>query len=240
MTEEEYIAELRKRWPRKADATLETVALADEATRAFPRSPKLWCMRGDLIQIGPQNCPHSLNEALVSYKKAIEINPSFAEAWEEAGYFYQEVLDDEPAAQPYFREAEKLKYPDMPGSSRDILRHEFNADERSFLIEARVRLEWDWDAFRRLTSAMYDVADEVKGQPSIETWIAEGFWYCDTWIRDWTSHPDFRRPPDDAYRDALELLNQLASFLFVGQSPYSDDALRKKAKGLEIPPIDSA
>jgi hypothetical protein len=62
----------------------------------------------------------------------------------------------------------------------------------------RVHLHWDWDAFRRLTSAMYDVAVEVKGQPSIETWIAEGFWYCDTFISAWTSHPNFPRPPEDA------------------------------------------
>ena len=106
------------------------------------------------------------------------------------------------------------------------------ADEGSFLIRVRCRLEWDWDAFRRLTSAMYDVADAAKGQPSIETWIAEGFWYCDTFIRDWTSHPNFPRPPEKAYQDALELLNHLASFLFTGLNPYKDDTtLRKKAKG---------
>jgi hypothetical protein len=120
----------------------------------------------------------------------------------------------------------------MRPGPRDILRREFYAEEGSFLIQARVRLEWDWDAFRRLTSAMYDVAEEVKGQPSIETWIAEGFWYCDTFIRDWTSHPNFPRPPEDAYQDALALLSHLASFLFTGQSPYkNDDTLRKKAKG---------
>ena len=116
-------------------------------------------------------------------------------------------------------------------SPREILRREFDAEEGSFLIQARVRLEWDWDAFHRLTSAMYDVADEVKGQPFIETWIAEGFWYCDTWIRDHTSHPSFPRPPEEAYQDALALLDDLASFLFTGLNPYKDDTLRKKAKG---------
>ena len=233
MTEEDYIEELKKHWPRlKSEATLETIAIADEATRAFPRSPKLWCMRGHLIQLGPENCPHSLNEALASYERAIEIDPSFVDAWEEAGHFYHNFLDDELTAQPYFREAEKLKHPDAPGSPRDILRREFNAEEGSFLIQVRCRLEWDWDAFRRLTSAMFDVAEEVKGQPpSIETWIAEGFWFCDTWIRDHTSHPNFSRPPEDAYHDALALLSDLASFLFTGRSPYKDDALRKKAKG---------
>jgi hypothetical protein len=116
-------------------------------------------------------------------------------------------------------------------SPREILKSEFDAEEGSFLIQARVRLKWDWDAFRRMTSAMYDVADEVKGQSSIETWIAEGFWYCDTFIRDWTSHPNFPRPPEEAYRNALELLSNLASLLFTGLNPYKDDTLRKKAKG---------
>jgi hypothetical protein len=116
-------------------------------------------------------------------------------------------------------------------TSRDILRSEFEAGEGSFLLQARSRYEWNWDAFRRLTSAMYDVADEIKGQPSIETWIAEGFWFCDTWIRDHTGHANFPRPPEEAYRNALTLLSDLASFLFVGRSPYKDDTLRKRAKG---------
>ena len=116
-------------------------------------------------------------------------------------------------------------------SSRDILKREFDGEEGSFLLQARCRLKGDWDAFRRLTSAMYDVADEAKGQPSIETWIAQGFWFCDTWIRDHTSHPNFPQPPEEAYRDALELLHNLAAFLFTGESPFKDDTLRKKAKG---------
>ena len=115
--------------------------------------------------------------------------------------------------------------------AREILRREFDAEKGSFLIQARCQLEWDWDAFRRLTSAMYDVADEVKGQPSIEAWITRGFWFCDTWIPGHTSHPNFPRPPQDAYRDALKLLDDLASFLFFGESPYKDDTLCKNAKG---------
>jgi tetratricopeptide (TPR) repeat protein len=109
MTEDNCIAELKKRWPREGEATLETIALADAATRAFPRSPQLWCMRGSLIQLGPENCPHSLDDALASYKRAVEIDPQFAEGWEEIGYFYDYVIDDEAAAQAYFREAKRLK-----------------------------------------------------------------------------------------------------------------------------------
>lgn len=114
---------------------------------------------------------------------------------------------------------------------REILRRELDAEEGSFLLQARSRYVWDWDAFRRLTSAMYDIADEVKGQPSIETWIAQGFWFCDTWIRDHTSHPDFPRPPEEAHQEALELLDALAYFLFMGESPYEADVLRTEAKG---------
>ena len=115
-------------------------------------------------------------------------------------------------------------------SPREILRREFDAGEGSFLQQARCHYVWDWDAFRRLTSAMYDVANEVRGKPEIETWIARGFWFCDTWIRDHTSHPNFPRPPENAYRDALALLDDLASFLFTGLNPYTDDTLRKNAK----------
>jgi tetratricopeptide (TPR) repeat protein len=109
VNEKDYITELKNRWPRKCDATLETIALADEAVRAFPRSPQLWCMRGNLIELGPESCPHALDDALASYKRAIEINPQFAEAWEEVGYFHDNVLDDETSAQPYFHEAKRLR-----------------------------------------------------------------------------------------------------------------------------------
>lgn len=116
-------------------------------------------------------------------------------------------------------------------SPREILKREFDAEKGSFLIQLRCKCEWDWDAFRRLTSAMYDVAEEVKGQPSIETWIAEGFWYCDSLINDIASHSNFSRFPEDGYRDGVELIHNLAYLLFSGRNPYEDDTLRKKAKG---------
>ena len=53
MTEDDYISELRSRWPRghTDDVSLETIALADEAVHAFPLSARLFIMRGDLIQL---------------------------------------------------------------------------------------------------------------------------------------------------------------------------------------------
>ena len=116
MTENEYILELQARWPRGSssresnfESTTETITLADQAVVAFPNSPKLWCMRGDLIQLGSEDCPHSLDDSRVCYKKATEIDPRFIEAWESLGHFHNAVLDDEITAQRFFSEAERLK-----------------------------------------------------------------------------------------------------------------------------------
>ncbi len=113
MTESDYIAELKSRWPSdqpgKCEATLETLAFADQAVRDFPRSATLWVIRGNLLEMGPKESPLPLEESLVCYKKAIEIDPQFAEAWGEAGFFYHNVLDDEAAAKTYFEEAARLR-----------------------------------------------------------------------------------------------------------------------------------
>jgi hypothetical protein len=78
---------------------------------------------------------------------------------------------------------------------------------------------------------MYDVAAEIRGSESIPTWIAHGFWFCDTWVRDWTAHPNFPKPQRDYYDASLMLLSDLAYFLFVGESPYGDDTIERNAKG---------
>jgi len=109
MSEEEYISELRERTTVGNGASLEVIALADKSVRDFPRSARLWCLRGDLIQLGPENTPHSLDDALACFRRAIEIDRGLVEAWEGIGHFYDAVLDDEAGAEPYFREAARLK-----------------------------------------------------------------------------------------------------------------------------------
>ena len=83
MSEAEYIAALKAQWPispEVVEADLETIALADEAVKAFSKSPKLWCMRGNLIELGPESCPHPLGEAFACYRQAMALDPGFAEA----------------------------------------------------------------------------------------------------------------------------------------------------------------
>src|ERR1044072_1102820 len=109
MTEDEYISQLRAGWPHDSDASLEVIALADDAVRAFPQSARLLVMRGNLIELGPKSCPHPLEEALRCYQRAVELDPQFVEAWEEIGHYYDAVLSDEAAAQRCFREADRLR-----------------------------------------------------------------------------------------------------------------------------------
>jgi hypothetical protein len=109
VTEEEYYQRIRSDWPKKKEASLALIALADEAVASFPRSPRLWCMRGNLITLGPEENPHSLADALASYQRATEVDPSFAEAWEEIGHHYDVILTDEEGARPFFERAASLK-----------------------------------------------------------------------------------------------------------------------------------
>lgn len=115
-----------------------------------------------------------------------------------------------------------------------ILKSEFDGERGSFLLTARCELSWDRDAFRRLTSAMYDVAERTHQEKAIPQWIAHGFWFCDTWIKQWTSPPDFPRPDEVYYQESCELIHDLSCFLFLGESPYEDDTLHELAKGLGI------
>jgi len=109
VTEEEYFQRIRSQWPRKEEASLRLIALADEAVAQHPRSARLWCMRGNLLTLGPKDNPHSLADALASYQRAVEVDPAFAEAWEEIGHHYDAILDDEDGSRPFFERAAALK-----------------------------------------------------------------------------------------------------------------------------------
>ena len=90
------------------DASLEALHLADEAVERFPRSAKLWCMRGDLIQLGSGESHHELEDALRSYQRAAEADPDYAAAWESLGYYYDVITNELEAAERMFRRAVHL------------------------------------------------------------------------------------------------------------------------------------
>jgi tetratricopeptide (TPR) repeat protein len=110
MEETDYIEKLKSAYPTEGgEISNEALALADEAAHAFPQSAKLWCIRGDLILLGAGEPTHEIADALASYEQAIAVDPKCAEAYEEIGYFYDLVMDDEERAKPFFRQAELLK-----------------------------------------------------------------------------------------------------------------------------------
>lgn len=109
MKESDYIDKLFALWPHDEDAPNELLSLADEAVRNYPESAKLWVMRGNLIELGTSEISHTLNDALVSYERAVLIDPSFVEGWEEIGHFYAAVMGEEERAQQAFQKVELLK-----------------------------------------------------------------------------------------------------------------------------------
>lgn len=110
MTEHDYLEALRNRWPRESvpGASVETLALADEAVVRFPDSPCLWKRRGDLIQLGDGESAHSLEDSLHSYETAVKLDPGFAEAHESIGYYFDVIDEDLPKAEAAFLRATQL------------------------------------------------------------------------------------------------------------------------------------
>lgn len=110
MEEDAYIEKLKSSYPTEGGETSnQALALADEAVRAFPNSAKLWCIRGDLIQLGAGEPTYEIANALASYEQAVAVDPKCMEAYEEIGYFYDSVMDDVERAKPFFDQAALLK-----------------------------------------------------------------------------------------------------------------------------------
>jgi hypothetical protein len=102
-----------------------------------------------------------------------------------------------------------------------VLRNEFEAGEGSFLIQLRPHLVWDQTSFTRLILAMQRCCEEFSGAENLDRWMAQGFWYVPSAVRDWTMHENFPRlHPPDYYDKAYRRLDDLAYWFFLGESPY--------------------
>ena len=86
--------------PKGCETTPEAFALVEEAVKAHPGSARLWCFRGALTQLGPapEKSGYNLEDALASYRKAIEVESNCPEGWEELGHYYDVILSDEKSA----------------------------------------------------------------------------------------------------------------------------------------------
>ena len=109
MTEKEYIAALKSLWPSNLLATSEVLALADRAIRECPRSARLWYFRGRLIWMAPEESLYDGIDALLSFEKAVELNPDFADAYDRMGDYYDGLMDDPTRATKYYERADQVR-----------------------------------------------------------------------------------------------------------------------------------
>ncbi len=103
-----YIDRVQALYPQEGEASAEALALVEQAVAECPKCAKLWCLRGDLIQLGGPESRYELADALRSYEQAIAFDPLCAEAYESLGFFYDAVIDAPESAEPFFREAIRL------------------------------------------------------------------------------------------------------------------------------------
>jgi len=112
MTENEFLEELKRRWPRdhaNPEPTSATIELADAAVRAWPSSARLWTVRGDLLQLADSGTGYPLKEVGHCYREAIKADPRYAEAYEELGRFLAAMMDNRRKATRFLDKARRLR-----------------------------------------------------------------------------------------------------------------------------------
>jgi tetratricopeptide (TPR) repeat protein len=105
MTEEEIISEMDRLWA--ASCWTEALRLAERAVAEHPEWAELHCAFGDLMQLADDD-RYTLGDSLSAYMKAIELDPTCAEAFESVGY-YRDVYENAfNLAEEAFRRAIEL------------------------------------------------------------------------------------------------------------------------------------
>ncbi len=106
------------------------------------------------------------------------------------------------------------------------LKEEMGERRDSFLMQLRVDCRWDKDAFLRLVTEMEAYVRDLEPEAALPRWIAQGFWYMPTFVRDCMTHPRFPREHEPAYYERATMrLDALAYWLFAGTSLYEGDRL---------------
>ena len=105
VTESDYLQQLKSRWPQGGTASREVLSLAAEAVRDFPESAALWFLRGQLLVLAPVDYIFSKLDAICSFQKASEIDPAFAEAYEQFSRSEDGARADPEQALEYYRKA---------------------------------------------------------------------------------------------------------------------------------------
>ena len=164
LSEADYIQKIKSLLPEEGEVAVEVLELMENAVADYPVSVKFWCWRGDLIQMASLEAGYELDDALKSYERALEIEPSNAEAYESIGYYEDVIMSNSASAESPFRKAIEL------GAGRD-----------SYYGLARVLAE-----LNRITEALEVVSSEncpyfeTEEIQEIKSEIEEGLWNNDS------------------------------------------------------------
>ena len=105
----QYLQLFKDKRSEDQETSCETMKLVEDALGQYPNSYELLNLRGDLIQLGSVDIPYELSDALVSYQKAVEVNPNFSEGFESIGYYYDVIDIKLDLAEEAFRKAIELE-----------------------------------------------------------------------------------------------------------------------------------
>jgi len=105
----------------------------------------------------------------------------------------------------------------------EVLRKEFDAEEGTFLLQIRCDLEWDKEAFTRLVAAMHTYCEHDRENEMLERWVANGFWFVSTFVRTWTTHPNFPQVHSKDYYDRCYGRLEDLAFLYLFVVSASDN-----------------
>ncbi len=164
LTETDYVREIKALLPEEGEVAVEVLELMEKAVAEYPNSSKLWCWRGDLIQMAALEANYELDDALKSYERALEIDPTNAEAYESIGYYEDAIMSNPVSAESPFRKAIEL------GAGRD-----------SYYGLARVlaELNRNTEALEVISSENCPYYETAEIQ-EIKTEIEEGVWNDDS------------------------------------------------------------
>jgi tetratricopeptide (TPR) repeat protein len=158
-SEEMYINRVGDLVSETWEADNEVFSLLEQALHEYPNSPAIWVLRGRMILLGDKNSPYQLKDALESFEKALTLDSTYAQAYEEIGYYKDVYLPDYVGAEHAFRKAIRL-----------------GAGARSYEGLARVLAELDRpDEALRFLSECHSNFD-VGRKEELEKEIRAGLW----------------------------------------------------------------
>ena len=86
----------------------EALAKVDELLVSNPLAAQLYLLRGQLIQLQPENTKYLLDDVENSFKKAVELDATYFDALVELMHFYDAVCPDTPKAIEYARKVKVI------------------------------------------------------------------------------------------------------------------------------------